>query len=1441
MKFSSKTLALKNGSVAKLSFKVEGTTVPADTEFTVAAEGLSIQVYNAEKVDGKVIGWENPTSFTQAQLGKNQVRVVYGEFNDAGKLVRSDKLPEDVKNLKITATIAGQAVAHTLSVEASDTVQKASGEEVQFVNTAPSIEINEGAINFFKGTKSTPAKTLVTLGWFTVSDEGEAVTVASAAYKISISSISKKAALGGFFAKNGVKTGSFTLADIEDGIVTFVNSGSESIQFAASVKDGFSKASPKDLTDGVIAFNPAPVIDEAGSTLTGSAASSHLVSGKVVANDLGDSLTYSSSNPAFVVSASGVWTFDPSHASVTLDPASNKTTITVTDSKGLTDTVTVVVNVSAKNAAPVIDEAASDLIAASNSRDAVTGKIVAADADTATLTYSISDSTGFSVNSSGVWSFSPAGSDGVKSATVTVSDGKSASDTVVVSVTQTNAVPVINEAASDLIAASNSRDAVTGKIVAADADTATLTYSISDSTGFSVNSSGVWSFSPAGSDGVKTAVITVSDGKGASDTVTVSVTQTDALPVINEATSDLSVKAVGVDTVGGTIVATDADGVIAFAVTGTGFTINAATGIWSFDPKAGKIGNNEATVTVSSNGKTDTVKVSVAFELQTQFTAQVDNIVGTSSNDTFSAVNIGNNADGIKLSSFDKADGGSGTDTLNFEDIDSSYRAGPQLSSIENLVLTGTSPELSLLRSSGVEWIKAQDANDVSVTNITAALSRGVELSHVEGARILFTADTVAGLADSLSVKLDAVSKYFETDGVETLSLMTQTAASEFDLTDSGLKTLVVTGDKNLTVSNWISPATVTAGSFTGNLNLKVLTATTNVTSGSGNDTLAFEGTNVTVNSGAGTDSLTLQIQYPSTFIATAGTGTDTLNLINAGSVDLRGSTGLESIIADLNDQSVTVTAAEILGLSTLDLGLGNDTLVVSGTVDLATIATVSGIEIIQGLGSNDSITVKNADSDVFGGDGNDTILGSSGNDDLSGEGGNDTIVGNAGSDIIFGGAGNDSLNGGEGVDTVNGDAGDDTITLSAGADTYNGGDDADTLKISGVVDLNGYIISNIETLLGSAGEDTVTLKANTIGFTAITGVETLSVSGIADFSAVTLTGVTSIVSTAGVDTITGSAGGDVFVLSAGADTYNGGNGSDTLFVSGTVNLNTYTLSNFETLLGSAGEDTVTLKASSAIGFTAITGVETLSVSGTADFSGVVFTGVTSIVGSAGADTITGSAGDDLIVLSTGADTYNGGTGNDTLSISGVVDLNGYTISNIDTLLGSADADTVTLKANSAIGFTAITGVDTLMVSGTANFSTVTLTGVTSIVGSADADTITGSAGDDSIVGGNGIDTLTGGLGADTFDLSALIATANRDVITDFLAGTDKLNIQDLVVNFAADAAAVTALNVAGPAAYAYQADTGALYYDANGDFSAGKELIASLTAATVLTVTDFV
>ncbi|MFA6899630.1 MAG: hypothetical protein WC256_05410 [Desulfurivibrionaceae bacterium] len=78
------------------------------------------------------------------------------------------------------------------------------------------------------------------------------------------------------------------------------------------------------------------------------------------------------------------------------------------------------------------------------------------------------------------------------------------------------------------------------------------------------------------------------------------------------------------------------------------------------------------------------------------------------------------------------------------------------------------------------------------------------------------------------------------------------------------------------------------------------------------------------------------------------------------------------------------------------------------------------------------------------------------------------------------------------------------------------------------------------------------------------------------------------------------------------------------------------------------------------------------------------------------------------------------------------------------------------------------------------------------VTGGGAADTIVGGAGADILFGGAGADTLTGGAGADVFSITGFAQSTDTslDKITDFIAGTDFLDLAVVPVSLAATAGA---------------------------------------------------
>jgi hypothetical protein len=184
--------------------------------------------------------------------------------------------------------------------------------------------------------------------------------------------------------------------------------------------------------------------------------------------------------------------------------------------------------------------------------------------------------------------------------------------------------------------------------------------------------------------------------------------------------------------------------------------------------------------------------------------------------------------------------------------------------------------------------------------------------------------------------------------------------------------------------------------------------------------------------------------------------------------------------------------------------------------------------------------------------------------------------------------------------------------------------------------------------------------------------------------------------------------------------------------------------------------------------------VTTVDASGMSTGGAVVQTGRAATA----ASTYTGSTGADTFMMLNTGDVLDGGAGSDTLNIDLTAILGGLgidlssTTDQVSTMNGGATSGTITNFENvDASGYTGFGAV----ITGSSVANT--------IIGTGSADQISTGGGADFITAGAGLDTLTGGAGVDNFILDT--TAANADTITDFVSGTD-------VVDLSASLTAVT-------------------------------------------------
>lgn len=375
--------------------------------------------------------------------------------------------------------------------------------------------------------------------------------------------------------------------------------------------------------------------------------------------------------------------------------------------------------------------------------------------------------------------------------------------------------------------------------------------------------------------------------------------------------------------------------------------------------------------------------------------------------------------------------------------------------------------------------------------------------------------------------------------------------------------------------------------------------------------------------------------------------------------------------------------------------------------------------------------------------------------------------------------------------------------TQTAQKITLNGFADNDPAAVLNTIDVTGAGITTLN--LMASGANSETNLANTVG----AAIKTVNISGDKNLNVAESAAMVAAVTTIDASAATGKVSVDV---SAGALSatfkYTGGAGTDTVkFADGALAL----LTSGSQLNGGAGDSdkisildtaldaTETARLNQATGFEVLglnaaitlnagtlTGIKSFSVDTTAltqTISNMATGSTTTITAAAPTSLTLGTAtgiNDTSVVL--GNDTSAGITvaALVTTGITNVTVTSNGTAANAITALTNSDNSVFTLKGaqDLTLALAAGTAVGS-QVDGSAATGKLTLTG-SQLVGSGDV--IKGGSGNDTIDGGKGADTLTGGAGVDTFKFDGAAAAnssgatfGQADVITDFVAGTDKL------------------------------------------------------------------
>ena len=357
------------------------------------------------------------------------------------------------------------------------------------------------------------------------------------------------------------------------------------------------------------------------------------------------------------------------------------------------------------------------------------------------------------------------------------------------------------------------------------------------------------------------------------------------------------------------------------------------------------------------------------------------------------------------------------------------------------------------------------DTLDGGSGNDTVTGGLGLDIAVIGGSRVGHNISTIAGVTTVTDINLadgDSGTDVFAT--VETLRFSDQDVALAQSVTVSVNLTSSADIYAAPTFDNYVVNGQAGNDSITANLGNDTITGGTGndtILGGAGNDRVLYgTGSNGfdVVDGGSGNDDR---------IVATAASVTIGLaSLVGIEVIDAAGFSGVR-ILASSVANNIDLSATTLTGITAIDLGSGNDTLIGSEGGD--TIIGGRGNDSLSGGNGDDVFRVgTSAGTDIFdGGFGNDRLEAIANNVSLAVTGANLigietisagvftglTLLGSSAANVLdFSGttlSGVARINGGSGNDTITGSSGNDLIEGGVGRDVLIGGGGADVFDFN--------------------------------------------------------------------------------------------------------------------------------------------------------------------------------------------------------------------------------------------------------------------------------------------------------------------------------------------------------------------------------------------------------
>ncbi|MEZ0233213.1 MAG: beta strand repeat-containing protein [Methylophilaceae bacterium] len=839
----------------------------------------------------------------------------------------------------------------------------------------------------------------------------------------------------------------------------------------------------------------------------------------------------------------------------------------------------------------------------------------------------------------------------------------------------------------------------------------------------------------------------------------------------------------------------------------------------------------------------------------------------------------------------DSLEGGAGSDTYivdHIDDVVNETDPNSKTGGLDTIKLTIDFNDLAYTLATNVEYLDTSAyASDISLTGNTLAnlITAGIgddTLDGDDGNDTLIGGlgnDTLTGGAGADNLQGGAGDDTYYINLKTTGASANVVASLEDTVTDTAgtNDTLVLLGGSGTTKASTIVlaasienlDATNIDSGITANLNFTGNASANTILGSDGKNTILGLAGADQLDGGEGDDSLD------------GGVGNDTL----IGGIDndtLIGGTGIDSLAGGDGDDTYVINLTKLNNDATLEDTVteidnaGTDTIKLVGsqvfTNTVLLDMTNPSFDYIENLDISGTVSTKL------------NIIGNDFDNILTGNAAANILIGGLGADTLNGGAGNDSLVGDGGDDSLNGGLGNDTLVGGDGNDYYIVNAIGDVVNETGTVDSdNDYIESTISIdLVHYAGVENIVLTGTAALFAKGDDLTANVIVGNA--------GANKLEGLAGNDTLIGFAGNDTLDGGLGADIMDGGAGNDTYIVDDEDDIVN------ESFTGAAsGIDTIKISA-------AYTGVSREATPDVENIDASLFTGDIELIGNELANILIGGSGDDELDGVDGVDTLKGGDGDDTYYVD--LKTTGTLTKTVASLQDSivelvnqgrdkveiygdivlSKASTITLAVNLEDLDASHTNLTLLNLTGNAVANEITgnaganiILGLAgndeldggegndsldggvgddvlsggedndTLIGGIGTDELIGGAGNDKLVGGLGNDTLTGDNGADIFVFNtALNATTNVDIITDFVSSEDSLYLDNAIFKkLGGDGILNSTYFHEGTVALTtsqfliYDNQTGNLFYDADGSGAGKAVLFAKFGVETTLDASD--